>query len=94
MQKNIISEVSRNFLVYTDLQGNPEFCVTDVSALCLPLCVIIFNQMQSSLLTSYNALVSGAPSCSCTAQGTVTADLHSKDNHKAPIHSQCHLHFH
>lgn len=40
MQKNVTSEVSKNFLIYLDLQGNPEFCVADVSALCLPLCVL------------------------------------------------------
>lgn len=78
MQKNLISEVFKHFLIYLDFQGNPEFCVTDVSALCLSICVIIFNQMQSSLLTSYNALVPGAPSCSCTAQDAVTADPHAK----------------
>lgn len=93
-QKKLISEVSENFLISYNFQGNPEFCATDVSVLRLPLCVIIFNQMQSSLLTSYNALVPGALSCSCAARGLVTEDLHLKNNYKAPIHSQCHLHFH
>lgn len=55
---------------------------------CLPLCVIISNQVQSSLLPSCNSLVPGAPGCSCTARGAVTAAPHAKDNHKAPIPSQ------
>lgn len=68
MQKNLTLEVFKNFLIYLDFQGNPEFCPADIYALCLPLYMIIFNQMQSSLLTSCNALVPGVPGCSCSAQ--------------------------